>query len=109
MRNILLIIKIVECKETTQNIDDIFISLKCFKIFSSEVCIFSLQTKNVMSPAKWENEEWCIHYRLQPPLMVDPEGNSGLRQNRLQPISLCSHLTPMVHSEGIQDREKQDS
>lgn len=78
-----------------------FISLNAFKIFSSEVYIFSLQTKNVMSPAKWENKEWCIHYWLQPPLMVDPEGNSGLRQNKLSAISLCSHPTPMVHSEGI--------
>ena len=39
--------------------------------------------------------------------MVDPEGNSGLRQNRLPAIKLSASQPPhpMVHSEGIQDRE----
>lgn len=45
--------------------------------------------------SQMRKQERCIHYRLQPPLMVDPEGNSGLRQNRLSASNLsASAATP---------------
>ena len=64
-----------------------------------------------MSPAKWENKEWCIHYLLQPPLMVDPERNSGLRQNRLPAINLSASQPPHPNGSlwGDSGQRKQDS